>query len=312
LIAGYSYEHELVVARRTGESLAPAAVVAKLPEGIGRLLHAAELDGHGPSELVFRGRKNGRLTVYRVEGGKVAKLWDIGDDRTVVHFDDFNGDGRTDAVIGTDSSLSVRLNDGKGLGEPIEATWPFEIGARLFASADLDADGDIDLVAASGDFDVNIYLNEGGALHHRASISLDVHDAALAAADFDGDGRAEIALIFVSPGHPKFDQHTPQRESARRSQAWERVVATHVQLFSWTGSSLDKKLSRTFARVGLHHVDAGDVDGDGRTDLTLFGTALAGNEHQIFITLRASASVPCEPDVWEVTPKLERDDQAAP
>lgn len=93
-------------------------------------------------------------------------------DPTSVHAADVDGDGDTDIILASfgDDTVAVFLNGGETAGTPI--TWteqkitttadgPFSVYA-----ADVDSDGDMDVVAASYiDSTVAVFLN-GGDAHH--------------------------------------------------------------------------------------------------------------------------------------------------
>lgn len=151
-------------------------------------------------------------------------------------FEDVDADGRLDARVGAAAALLRGLEPAGAIDMPRAPAVPARIrpsatfdeavrfaiappglhdgpppGATLVLEADLDGDGDKDLLAACGGDPTaplpwwllvredGRYRPVRGALPHRgASI------VALAAADLDGDGDAEVLLkegSFV-PGHP--------------------------------------------------------------------------------------------------------------
>lgn len=172
----------------------------------------ADLDGDGRVEAILAGRG-----IYIAEGmdsgfGPMEKR-DTNLLFNAVASGDFDGDGRPDLVRGytfpaLDRSAEILLNKNGKLGDaqPLGAMQP----ARLLA-ADLNGDRHADIVAVSGSNEIVTAIGDGaggfGPLIHTGIKAL---PTAVAAGDFNGDGRADVATgdgVFLGDGTGRFTQY---------------------------------------------------------------------------------------------------------
>lgn len=115
---------------------------------------------------------------------------------------DANGDGAPDAVVANQlsSDVSLLLNDGRG--NLIKSTQrDYSVGREplAVALADLDRDGDLDLVVRSAaSSSLTLLYNQGGAFaaSSRHDIKLAAVPTALAVADLDGDQAPEAVAAL--------------------------------------------------------------------------------------------------------------------
>jgi hypothetical protein len=166
---------------------------------------------------------------------------------------DFNGDGRTDLAVANagDGTVSVLLGNGNGTFQP-QVTSTVGSGPDALVAADFNGDGHTDLAVANyNDNDVSMLLGNGdGTFQPQVTTPVGVgggdKPAALAAGDFRGDGRTDLAValegdnvvwVFLGNGNGTFQS-----------------PVTYV-----VGSN----------PIGLA---AGDFTGDGRTDLAVANT----------------------------------------
>ena len=191
-----------------------AGVLPRGPEPTGRRpvsVTAADLNGDHRTDLVVANEADGTVTVLwqrshrRFEVGPSVA---VGSNPSCVATGDLDADGDPDIVVGhalgTTQSVTVLWNDGPEdyrredltlSTDPALARAP-----RCVTVADLDGDGDLDIVATSGETlasrKVTWFENTGGgrfatAVHKSVPANT---PSGLAVADLDGDGRADIAV----------------------------------------------------------------------------------------------------------------------
>lgn len=131
---------------------------------------------------------------------------------------DMDGDGDLDVLarlVGVyqkgkpvDRRLLVLSNDGAG---SLTGVQDLKVQSQIYwtlgglAVGDVDDDGDIDVLAASGPINapstLSVLLNEGGVLTTESTIELPTHVQSLRLQDLDGDGVLDVALLFNHNGN---------------------------------------------------------------------------------------------------------------
>jgi hypothetical protein len=218
-------------------------------------VHAADIDGDGDLDIVAAAETPGnKVAWWRNDGGTpIAWTRQLLDNYCPVSCSittaDINHDGRPD-VLATSWSLGDVIwwrNEG---GDPV--TWTrFTIdanfgGAHDAYAADLDGDGDLDVVGAAGIHNrVAWWRNQGGdpIVWERQIIASNFNGArAVHVADINRDGRLDVVATA-------FANHV----------TWWRNDGGDP--LAWTRQDIDDAFN------GGHSVWTGDVDGDGRTDV---------------------------------------------
>jgi hypothetical protein len=143
---------------------------------------SADVDGDGNPDLVLVGGTAAHLLLGDGAGGfhEQASSFDVAPtDATAVALGDLDGDGNVDVVIGQGSTTPavtrVYLNDAKGSGHFVLAAAalpPRTAKTTALALADVDLDGDLDLVEAHDAGQVRLFLNRGNAYLDDLSFSL--------------------------------------------------------------------------------------------------------------------------------------------
>jgi hypothetical protein len=250
----------------------PTGAGSEVPVG----LAAADFDGDGALDLAVAAYGfNGQGSTVRLlrgdgAGGFAAPVayQDVPEGSTgsafaTIALADVEGDGDLDVFYsntrtseGSSGAVGLLRNDGAGvLGDPSSVALPlFSAGATALATADLDGDGDPDLVAnqysARTTDGLVVALNDGtgafgaAVLYKGGQSTFDV-----AAADMDGDGDADLLS----------------------SDDYSRAVTVRYN----PGGGVFPALPADYAEFLQSYADAADVDGDGDLDAFTSGIGVA-------------------------------------
>ncbi|MFC4064306.1 FG-GAP-like repeat-containing protein [Actinoplanes subglobosus] len=151
------------------------------------------------------------MVLYAGDGtGKVASpapMWETGGKWAGSHAftaGDFNGDGFSDIAI-IDSQNNMRLYTGDGAGQLKNAGLMWETGGKwagshAFTAGDFNSDNILDIAVIDSQNSMRLYANDGtGQLSNKGimfgATGAWINHQAFAGGDFNGDGKADIAII---------------------------------------------------------------------------------------------------------------------
>jgi hypothetical protein len=245
---------------------------------------SADFNGDGNADLAFASHLRG-LSVMLGDGEGRFTLWSEGLDYRLsagsaeggdfssraIEVVDWNRDGRPDLVALSEgptldpsrsSSSATYLRGARGIAIYLnqgDGTWRRQtVAGRSFGDslvvAQLAGDGQLDMVTASastGDQGL-LYVgqSDGSALETPLTgVRPRSIYRAVAGGDFDGDGRQDLALGYISSELGSWRTGVDVL-LARPGDSWER-----------------RPVGVAESQAGIWAVDAGDLDGDGRLDL---------------------------------------------
>jgi hypothetical protein len=144
---------------------------------------------------------NGDGTFTQASGSPIS----VGQYLSAIATGDFNGDGKLDiaATDSTGNAVIILLGNGDGtFGAP--TTVPAGSGPTAIVAGDFNNDGKLDLAVANyGDGTVTLLLGNGDGTFAPASgspYSVGAFPFQIAAADFNGDGKLDLATANLSAG----------------------------------------------------------------------------------------------------------------
>jgi WD40 repeat protein len=218
----------------------------------------ADVDGDGDTDVLSASWENDTIAWYENDGECVPpvftehEIWPSADGAWSVFAVDVDGDGDMDVLSASEFDDTIAWYESDGAADPtfleheISTTRDF---ARSVFGADVDGDGDVDVLAASSiDGTVAWYDNDGGSpptFTERVISAARDFPSSVFAADVDGDGRTDV--ITASQGDDTIKWFENGSVPTANAPFAEQVVST----------AADQAIS----------VHAEDVDGDGDVDL---------------------------------------------
>ena len=220
-------------------------------------LAAGDFNGDGRTDLAVANYFSGNVSILLGNDDGTFKTMEtiaVGIEPDAIVQGDFNGDGNLDLAVLDQGSASVpgdvKILLGNGAGDfTIAETIPVGLESIALVTGDFNADGHIDLAVLDGGTstipgDVTILLGDGRGNFTRQATFVGLQPSALAAGDFNGDGRTDLAVAGDN---------------------------NDVQILMVVGGSLLPVARPIFVGANLNPVGivAGDFNHDGRLDLAV-------------------------------------------
>jgi hypothetical protein len=262
-----------------------------------RSVYAADLDGDGDMDVLSASYGDGRIYWYENDGTggftmtTSSTITTTADGARSVYAADLDGDGDMDVLSASevDDKIAWYENDGVGgFTLPTSSTITTTAdGAKSVYAADLDGDGDMDVLSASTiDNKIAWYKNDGaGGFTAQPAITTATNGGgSMYAADLDGDGdldvlSSEIAW-YQNDGVGNFTIQTTISNTPGNVYAADLDGDGDMDVLSYSGSkiawyendgiggfSLPASSTITDAVLSAQSVYAADLDGDGDLDV---------------------------------------------
>jgi hypothetical protein len=233
----------------------------------GARIVASDIDLDGNTDLVAF---SGFVSILRGDGAgnftvQTPPNLGSGGDMAVA---DFNGDGKPDIALNVfGSGVTVYFGDGQGGFTTGPLTGPYSANTLLFTS-DFDLDGKPD-IARSADgidhglvrFGLGISFGDGTGAFPRG-VSLPIEGQGIAVADFNGDGRPDVAS-------------TTLQTNSRFGYTGIRNLLVHFGLgggdFSLGYTGITVQPTAGAPGMNLHSLVASDLDLNGSPDVLMYG-----------------------------------------
>jgi hypothetical protein len=279
-----------------------------------------DFDQDGDLDLVTSAPNPSRWVVFENDGGKLAQqpVWESKPTTDCDHISvvDFDKDGIPDLVGTHESHNTVYLNDKsreKHFGFMPDWETSFYTDSNQIDFGDMDGDGDMDMLVASGlpVFQLALFENNDGALSRSITqrIGPRQYSESSIFGDIDNDGDQDIIatygkegtiILFKNGGNGKFDRGTEIFKDTKVSHV-QRVYCVDVnkdgkmELFCAKGpwgppgrsialtvhDGVAEKVWESAADTGFHGFAFADVDGDG--DLDMAAADWSGRSTSVFL-----------------------------
>ena len=229
-----------------------------------RSVYVADMDGDGDLDIVSASYNDDTIAWYENDGAAnpswtAADISTSADGAASVYVADMDGDGDLDIVSASIEDDTIAWYENDGAANPSWTAANIATTADAAYSvyvADMDGDGDLDIVSASSSDDTIAWYENDGAANPSwtaADISTSADSAAsVYVADMDGDGDLDIISASYNDDTIAWYEQTETR-------TW--VTSFTIANPSWTAADIATSAD------GAYSVVVADMDGDGDLDI---------------------------------------------
>ncbi|HEX8155075.1 MAG TPA: FG-GAP-like repeat-containing protein, partial [Thermoanaerobaculia bacterium] len=251
----------------------------------------ADFNGDGRPDIAVAGYYRTLSTIMGLDGGTLAAPvnYTLSDTPRRIAAVDLDNDGDVDLVATIYSGVLVLLNDGSGtFAPPVPYAANFDSGYAL-AVGDLNGDGNVDVVASASysSNSINVLFGNGnGTLATPVAIALSGSPSAIAVADLDRNGTADLLVsvygaisvllgngsgTFAAPvNYQTADTTTSLAVGDFNADGNLDVAGTTyyaVAVLLGNGNGTLQTFTAYSAGYGLGSLTAADLNADGKLDL---------------------------------------------
>lgn len=216
-------------------------------------VYAADLNGDGYLDVLSASENDDKLAWYENDGTGTFGVQQIisldAEEPNTVYCADLDGDGDQDVLSASDAEFDDLIawfeNDGDGNFGELQAIYSetFGTGANDVSAADLDGDGDLDVLSSSNvteafwDDKIAWYENDGdGGFGPQQEITDDIDGAnSVFAADLDGDGDQDVLSTALNDSEVVWYENDGDGGFGPKQVIWDEIGANDVYAIDLNG-----------------------------------------------------------------------------